>query len=169
MQTPETSETPSAPESALDPQTLSPEETTELPGQVGVHPNDGEPVHFRCTNCNKRDAWYRRHGKLTIPICRRCRTLNWEINGALWGVVADSSLAFKRAAATSTTFMMQSGMWEILTMFMDAMRVRMADGSFTDQYCVGCEQNAHAGGPFQCTCACHKAWELRKELEAKVA
>lgn len=106
-------------------------------------------------------------GKIYVPICRTCRDKGRGKRLCNGGTLeygdapsaVDAPPQPKRAGK-----LMDTELWAQFTALLDANRVRMAGGGWSDKWCTRCEGAAHSG-PLACQCQCHAAWAFRRAIE----
>jgi hypothetical protein len=129
---------------------------------------DRDICKMRCRKCGHKDqlAAQVKFPNLTFRPCSRCHTWNWEFlgpdfHGSLGNQPQVVDNLVKRADPTT---LMKSELWSAFCAVLDTLRVKVADGTFSDAWCVACVNEPHPDG--RCRCDCHDAWELKRAMEA---
>ena len=125
-----------------------------------------EVIYLVCLKCGRRNDSLRINGRMTIHQCK-CRTLAWKVSGDLKGILCRDEQTFRQFSIRDVGTVQQTALWKHFCAFLDEQRVLMADGTYSAEWCIHCENQPHNGGPLACRCACHPAWAYRQEMEAK--
>lgn len=125
-------------------------------------------IEWRCEK-NHRVRMRIDSDTILVPSCKTCRMMGEHAKKryAHSGILCyddPGSAANLAPSASAATHLTTSELWTQFCTLLDAGRVRMGGGKFSERWCSQCEGQAHAG-PRACTCQCHTAWTFRHVIE----
>ena len=99
-----------------------------------------------------------RSGRITTPVCPTCRDSGRKTTCRDAVLVEDFASAPSRTRDIPAVVSPRTShaLWDIFIAYLDAGRMRMADGSYSDKLCRLCVGYSHESLR-PCTCPCHEA------------
>jgi hypothetical protein len=121
-----------------------------------------DKVRWKCEKNHEIDTVVRDH-RFTAPTCETCSMESMASKGTK--ATRGQLLYVPIQVDASVTAHDDTA---LLVRLLDAVSPRRAGGGLFTQWCIACEQQAHAG-PRACKCACHEARALVAGTETKAA
>ena len=139
---------------------------------MSLEPNERLAVLWICSQCKKKTKGVL-SSRFVVPLCVHCmdKGNKYRCHEA---IMADTLEEAAQIAPLSKekNISPRDNMFEVLCAVLDKDRVLMGGGGHSEHFCVVCERQPH--GPMvpearKCTCPCHEAWEIRREVERRAA